>query len=70
MSEGLLKALIVLTGAAITVASSMVAGLRIHKAVLRHMPWVARLIPRDGGVILGFLLGAAMVTLWFVSPFH
>ncbi len=64
MPESGLGQFLALTGAALTVGSSTVAGLRIHKAVVRHAPRLAAFVPRDAGVIGGLLAGAAIVGLW------
>lgn len=60
------KSLIILAGAAITVASTTISGLRIHNAVLLHAPRLATLIPRDGGVVAGLLVGVISVALWLL----
>jgi hypothetical protein len=64
----MLKNLIVTVGAAITVLSSAITGYRVHRWVLRHAPGLARLVPRDGGVLLGLMLGFVTVALWLMRP--
>jgi hypothetical protein len=62
-----LKSLIVLCGAALTIASTVIAGYRVHRWALQHAPGLASLIPRDGGVLIGLLVGIGTVALWVVS---
>ena len=59
-----LGAIVTAIGAAIVVASTAIAGLRFHKAVERHAPGLASLIPRDGPVLLGISIGVFCVWSW------
>lgn len=63
----LLKALVVAIGAAIVIGGCMVKGYVLHQWALRYAPGIAAWIPRDGGAIVGALLGVSLVTLWAVG---
>lgn len=59
-----MKELVVLAGAAIVVGSTGVAGLRLQKALERHAPSLAALLPDGWAPVLGFLVGATIVAGW------
>ena len=63
-----MKTLLMALGAAIAVTSPMIAGRRVLRALLRHAPHLGRLVPREGCILTGLILGLAAVTLWF-EPF-
>lgn len=60
----MLKSLLALAGAAIVIASAMISGYRLHCMVERCAPGLSRIVPRDGGVIAGIVVGACAVALW------
>lgn len=63
----MLKSLVVITGAAITLAEAGVIGLLVHRWLLDHAPGVAAVMPRDTGAVLGLLVGAGIVAGWAVG---
>lgn len=63
----MLQALVVGLGALLVVGSAAIKGYLIHRAVLRHAPALGRVVPRDGGVYAGLVVGITVVALWVVS---
>lgn len=55
---------VAIAGAAITVASAAISGLRAHGVLARHVPWLRGLAMRDAAVIAGALVGIVMVAQW------
>lgn len=53
---------LVLAGAGITIASAMVAGLRLERWLSGYVRW----IPRDVGAVSGLIVGIALVARWLV----
>jgi len=51
---------LVLAGAAITIASAMVAGLRLERWLAGYVTWV----PQDSGAVLGLVVGLVTVARW------
>lgn len=57
--------LVVVIGALIVVGSTGIYGLRLQKALEKHAPGLATILPRDWSPALDFLIGAGMVARWF-----
>lgn len=64
MPDTAARALVVFAGAAITIGSSMIAGLRLHRFMQKHAPQLAPWVPKDGAVLAGFAVGAVIVAMW------
>jgi hypothetical protein len=58
------KAIVVVVGACLHMASTMVMGYRVHRFLLKHTPGLGVLIPRDGGAVLGAAVGAYLLWRW------
>lgn len=67
-AESILRILVAAAGAGIVFVEAMVAGLIVHKAMLRHAPSLASVLPGGALILIGSLIGAATVAQWFV-PF-
>lgn len=59
-----MNTLVPIAGAAIVIAEAGITGWLIHKWLLDRAPGVAVWVPRDGGAVLGLLVGAATVATW------
>lgn len=62
-----MKPLVILAGAAITVATAAIAALRAHKLASRYAPAVAARIPSGVLVLVGAAAGIVVVVGWLVQ---
>lgn len=58
-----MQGLVVAIGAVITVASAMVAGLRIERFAARYVAW----LPQGVGPVGGLVVGIAVVATWLMD---
>jgi hypothetical protein len=59
-----MKWLLAFLGAVLTIASTAILGLRLHRWMQWHAPAVAAWIPPDGGVAVGLVAGMIVVAGW------
>lgn len=60
----LLQFLVVVAGAALVIGGLMVKGYLLHRWLIKRAPGLAAWIPRDGGALVGLLIGAVLVLRW------
>ena len=62
----MLKEIVVVAGAALVMAEAGILGWIVHRWLVDHAPGMAAWIPRDGGAVLGLIVGAGIVASWAV----